>query len=152
MSDPDQDLHDFVMDFGCHRGERLVRVPVSYLRFMVNNQTRHAGLAERELARRGTVVPEIDVSGHALDRASLYCRHFWHEDRKRTGRGIHAWLCGVAKEAFDKGTKTPEGKVLYSGMKFSFSDGTQWPVLMTVRPIDKKVFDSKPNQKAESGS
>lgn len=87
-------------------------------------------------------MPEIEVSGHAIDRASLLCRHFWHEDRKRTGAGLHAWLCRVAKEAHDKGQRMDGGKILYSGMKFAFSDDTKWPVLMTIRPAGGKKVDT----------
>lgn len=138
----DQDLHDFVMPFGRHKGVRLVRVPVSYLTWMVGARVNHADLAERELGRRGTVIPTVEVSGHALDRASIYCRHFWHEDRKRTGEGLHGWLCRVAREALDKGEKGPEGKTFWAGMKFAFSDDTRWPVLLTVRPAKGKSLDA----------
>ena len=140
--DPDQDLHAFVMPFGRHKGVRLVRVPVSYLTWMIGAKIQHAALAERERARRGTTLPTLEGSGHAIDRASIYCRHFWHEDRKRTGEGIHAWLCRVAREAFDKGENGPEGKTLWAGMKFAFSDDTVWPVLLTVRPAKGKSLDA----------
>ena len=146
MSVPnEQELHDFVMPFGRHRGVRLVHVPVSYLTWMVGNSIQHADLAERELARRGTTIPALDISGHAIDRASLLCRQFWHEERARTGRGIHNWLVKVAQEALDKGEKTPEGKIIWAGMKFTFEMDGKWPVLMTVRPAkDKKKVDSHP--------
>ena len=146
MSAPnEQELHDFVMPFGRHRGVRLVHVPVSYLTWMVGNSIQHADLAERELDRRGTAIPALDISGHAIDRASLLCRHFWHEERVKTGRGIHNWLVKVAQEALDKGKKGDNGKIIYAGMKFTFEMEGKWPVLLTIRPAKvKKKLDSKP--------
>lgn len=134
----EQELHDFVMDFGVHKGKRLVHVPVGYLLWMVNNKTNHAALADRELARRGSVKPSLDVSGHAIDRASLLCRRLWHEDRLKTGRGLHAWLCAVAAEALTQGEQLPDGKRAWKGMKFTFEHGAAWPVLVTVRPTKEK--------------
>ncbi len=51
-----------------------VPFPANVYMWMVNNKTEHAPIADRELARRGSVKPTVDVSGHALDRASLLCR------------------------------------------------------------------------------
>ena len=152
MTSPnEQELHDFVMPFGRHKGVRLVHVPVSYLTWMVGAGVNHATLAERELARRGTTIPTLDVSGHAIDRASLLCRSFWHEERVRTGCGIHAWLVKLAQEALDKGTKTEDGKIIHAGMKFTFQIDGKWPVLMTVRPAKKRQLDSV-KQKVNHGA
>lgn len=73
--------HGVRLDFGKHSGELITRVPVSYLKWMVRNGTKSSDLAAAELERRGTQTPEVEVSGHAIDRASLNCRKTWHETR-----------------------------------------------------------------------
>lgn len=157
----EQELHDFVMPFGKHRGERLVHVPVSYLRWMVGSSIKHADLAERELIRRGTTVPTLEVSGHAIDRASILCRYFWHQERTKKGadhqEGIHAWLVRKAAEAWALRPATaPEGegqgqKIVHDGIKFTFAFDGKWPVLLTVRPAKKKPLDGVYQNVGKSG-
>lgn len=138
----EQELHDFVMDFGTHKGARLVRVPIGYLKWMVANNARHAALAEREMARRGTPTPTLDITSHAIDRASLHCRDKWHEERIKTGLGLHSWLVKVATEALAQGDKKQDGRIVWKGMKFAFKTETEWPILMTVRPDKQRRLDS----------
>jgi uncharacterized protein (DUF3820 family) len=126
----EHELHKFVMPNGKHQGERLVHVPVGYLKWMVNVNHTCAAYAEAELARRGTVTPDIDVSGHAIDRASLYCLEVWKSTRNEN-EGLHAWLVRVAQEALEKGEER-EGKIHYMGMKMVFVREGKWPVLQTV--------------------
>lgn len=59
-------------------------------------------LARAELGRRGTTIDAVvEVSGHAIDRASLSpIRGVWKDDRQ-PGEGLHAWLTRVATEAFE---------------------------------------------------
>lgn len=78
--------------------------------------------------------PEVDLTAHAIDRASLYCRDKWHEERVKNGLGIHSWLVKVATEALAKGEKKEDGKIVWKGMKFAFQTETRWPILLTVRP------------------
>lgn len=125
--------HHVRLAFGKHRDELLTRVPVSYLKFMVANRTQQSDLAAAELKRRGTVTPELDVSGHAIDRASLSCRRLWHETRK-SDEGLHAWLTRVASEAFKHGVINDAGRYEYMGMQFAFELNTAWPILKTVMP------------------
>lgn len=117
--------HGLTMDRGKHAGKRYTRIPVSYLRWMVQVGHTHADIAKAEMDRRGTVIPEIEVSGHAIDSASLRCRKIWH-DTSNKDEGLHAWLCRVALEAWS-------GKEIsyHLGMKFVFESG-EWPVLKTV--------------------
>jgi hypothetical protein len=117
---------------------------------MVNTRHTYAGAAQAELERRGTTTPELDISGHAIDRASLRCRKIWHETRGED-EGLHAWLCRVAKEAWDSGPgsalntreieESTGEKVEHMGMKFVFEVSGAWPVLKTIMPA-----------KAEGGS
>lgn len=117
------------IDFGRHRGERWTRLPVSYLKWLVNAGARHADRAQAELDRRGTTTPDLDVSNHAIDRASLRCRKIWHETR---GEGLASWLCRMAAEAREHGTAQGDDRWLYKGMILVFEESGAWPVLKTV--------------------
>lgn len=130
------DTKDITLKNGRHAGERIQRVPVSYLRWMINANHDMAIEAKAELDRRGTVLPEIEVSGHAIDRASLNLRKVWHQSALSSDEGIHAWLVRVTKEAWDS---SPESEtVIYLGMKFVFEKSGVWPVLKTIMPSRKK--------------
>lgn len=125
--------HHYRIKLGRHRGELITRVPVDYLKWMANTPT-HAerAYAQAELARRGTVTPEFEVSGHAVDRASQSCLSIWKQTR-REGEGLHAWLCRVGSEALT-GKQKKGGKFAHMGMLFAFAQDGTWPVLKTVMP------------------
>jgi len=125
------DTHDLLCDFGPYKGERWTRIPAQYLKKIVNTGG-HKGekLALAELKRRGTITAGVEVSGHAVDRASQALIGKWME--LRTGNeGIHAWLCRMAFEARERGKKV-EDKYHFAGMKFVFAEGALFPVLTTV--------------------
>ena len=125
------DTHGYKMRNGKHRGELITRVPVSYLRWMVRESHGEAAYASAELDRRGTTVPTIEISGHAIDTASLRCRKIWHATRRDDGEGLHAWLCRIAPLALEHGE--PHGdKIAYEGMLFAFATDGGWPLLKTI--------------------
>lgn len=130
--------HGVTLSFGRHRGELLTRVPVSYLKFMVNSGTQQADVAAEELKRRGTVTPDLEVSGHAIDRASLHCRKIWHETRGED-EGLHAWLVRMARTALDRGDIDEQGRhhLREHGLRLVFADMEVWPVLKTVIRIKR---------------
>lgn len=125
----------FVFSTGQHKGKRITRVPVSYLRWMVGANHTDAAEALKELQRRGTVFPKVEVTHHAIDRASLRCRDLWLATRRRN-EGISAWLHRAAIGALKNYPLTePQARVYYAGMKFQFKAAeveTAWPVLLTV--------------------
>jgi uncharacterized protein (DUF3820 family) len=122
--------HDWIMPFGKHKGERITRVPVSYLKFMVRERTPHADYAQAELDRRGTVTPDIEITGHAIDSASLRIRKTWHESRGQD-EGLHAWLVRMASKALVKGEQRGE-KIAFGGVLWVFEKDGEWPILKTV--------------------
>ena len=128
--------HSLTVEFGKHKGERYTRVPVSYLFWMVNIGHQHAATAQAEIDRRGSVVPTVEISGHAIDSASLRIRKTWHTTAAK-GEGLHAWLCRVTVEALASKSDAIESNgdriVHYIGVKFVVTSG-QWPVLKTVMP------------------
>ncbi len=130
--------HHLIVDFGKHKGTPWTHVPVSYLNWLVNSapiaDTSNRSIAAAELKRRGTVTPKIEVSGHAIDRASLSCRKVWHQTARDENEGIHAWLCRMSAEAIERGEKLNHGKIRYSGLDFVFEFGECYPTLVTVMP------------------
>lgn len=122
--------HDFIMPNGKHQGERITRVPVSYLKWMINSNHSIAVYAKAELERRGTVTPEIDISGHAIDSASLRIRKIWHENRGED-EGLHSWLVRMAMLAMHDGEKRGD-KIAYCGVLWVIEQDGCWPVLKTV--------------------
>ena len=132
---PDHAYHDAVLVFGKHVNTRIVNVPIGYLKWMVNTKTQQAKLAQLELDRRGYVMPEIEVSGHAIDRASLWCRAIWHEDANE-GEGLHAWLLRRGLEATTRGEVRGD-KRIWAGLKWVFAEGSEFPVLKTVSPATR---------------
>ena len=131
----DIDTHKLICGFGKHRGMLWTRVPVGYLFWIVNNPVFAEGIthvAQSELNRRGSILPAIEVSGRAIDRASLRFRHIWHRTALSQREGLHARLCRMAVQALKDGRKLASGKILYSQMKFAFEEGSEWPVLKSV--------------------
>lgn len=127
------DLHNLKCDFGMHEGKLYTRIPVSYLKWMVNRNHPKAYIASAELARRGTVTPEIEITGHAIDRVSLRHMDKYLESR-RSKEGIHAWLHRMAKKSKSKKFQYKKSHYRYNGITFVFSEEgeTIWPVLKTV--------------------
>lgn len=122
--------HGFTMPSGKHRGELITRVPVSYLKWMVRERHSLANYAQAELDRRGTVTPEIEISGHAIDSASLRIRKVWHESRGED-EGLHAWLVRMAEAALREGEQRGD-KIAFGGVLWVFERDGEWPLLKTV--------------------
>lgn len=123
--------HNLICDFGRHKGEPYTRLPVNYLHWMVNANHSRADIAKSELERRGTPMPEIDLTGHAIDRASLNCRKVWHET-KLEGEGIYSWLARVCKEALAIKNLDKKGRYVWNNLRLAIEVEANWPVLKTV--------------------
>jgi hypothetical protein len=128
------DTHGIKLTFGKHEGKLLTRVPVSYLRWLANEKGMDPdwkALAKAEHERRGNTFPSVELSGHAIDKASLRVRRIWHEDRAEE-EGLYSWLMRVTLEAIEKGERLESGKIKYLGMKFVIEQGEEYPVLKTI--------------------
>lgn len=123
--------HGITIDFGKHKGELFTRLPLSYLRWMINENAPMADYAKAEFDRRGDTMPKVELSGHAIDNASLRVRKIWHETRGKD-EGLYSWLQRVTLEAIDKGEVLESGKIKYLGMKFVIAEGAEFPVLKTI--------------------
>ena len=132
--------HGLICDFGKHKDTPWTRVPVGYLTWMLSEPKmpeERKAIARAELERRGSVIPKIIVSGHAIDRASLSCRKIWHQTREND-EGLHAWLVRMAQTALAMNDRLPSGKYAHEGMKFVFETDGDIPVLKTVMPGGEK--------------
>ena len=123
--------HGVTIPYGKHKGELITRLPVSYLNWMINKNADMADYARAEIDRRGHKLPEIELSGHAIDNASLRVRKIWHETRGKD-EGLYSWLIRITLEAIRKGERLESGKIKYLGMKLVVEQGEEFPVLKTV--------------------
>lgn len=93
-----------------------------------------AQAARAEMRRRGMTVYGLEVTAHAVDRASLRLPKHFLDTRKRE-EGLHAWLGRMAEEALSTATR-PCGKVnirvQHHGIIWVFDLRFEIPVLMSV--------------------
>ena len=124
--------HNLKIDFGKHKGELWTRVPTSYISWLANHkeESENVKIARAEHKRRGTAYPNIEISGHAVDRASLHCRKIWHETKTKD-EGLNSWLIRMSNEALQVNDIKGE-KYCYLGMKFVFEFGEYYPTLKTI--------------------
>ena len=123
--------HNYVLKNSVRHGGKLItRVPVSYLKWMVNISHTEAKYAKAELERRGTTTPTLDLSGHAIDRASMNCLDQWRRCRNKD-EGIYSWLVRMAQEALEA-KDMHKGKFVHQGMMFAIERDGEWPVVKTV--------------------
>ena len=136
--------HNLIVDFGKFKGERWTRLPISYLKWLINAGSQYAMIAQSELDRRGiTDLGAMDISAHAIDRASLFCSKQWRETREKS-EGLHSWLYRTAVAALKDGAPAgieSEGRI-YEGMKFIFKFGMISPTLVTVMNLEERNQDA----------
>lgn len=143
-----EDMHHRRVHFGKHKGELWTRVPISYLKWCANQLRGDAyNLACLELERRGATSDhhDVELSGHAIDRASIRLYRNWLENRRDDTEGLHSWLARTAQTAYDalaieSFDEESEGEVMrdietvYGGMKMVFTIGRYYPILKTIMP------------------
>ncbi len=127
--------HGLILAFGKHKGELWTRVPISYISWLANKKedSEVVRIARAEQKRRGTTYPTIEISGHAIDRASFHCLYFWRRSANRD-EGLNSWLIRKSNEAREKG-ELRDGKYVYEDMKFVFEEGEFYPTLKTIMKI-----------------
>ena len=118
---------------GRHKGQLVTRVPVALLHWMVRDNQPGAGLALAELVRRGVTLPKMDISGHAIDRASQRLWRIWRKMRVED-EGLHHWLRRAALAAWNsRDPAKPLPEILTrDGIRFVFEVTGNWPTLKTV--------------------
>lgn len=130
--------HHVRINYGKHAGELFTRLPVSYLRWMINENVPMADIARIEFDRRGDTMPKVELSGHAINNASLRVRKIWHETRS-DDEGIYSWLQRMTLEAMEHGRDFGDDeRFAYKGMIFVIAQGAEYPALKTIM-VDKKT-------------
>jgi len=82
--------HNLEVNFGKYKGELWTRIPLSYLRWCVNEGAQ-AEIAKAELVRRGSSqLPTVEISNHAMDRATLRLRKWYTEDWEKKPKKTQA--------------------------------------------------------------
>jgi hypothetical protein len=127
------DICNLRVDFGKYKGERWTRVPVSYLRWVINEGTFQdfvREICEKELARRGCDqhLEAIELASHAIDRASIKLYDEWRTYPK----GLHSWLVRESARALREGIVLSEDKYLYNNKIFILKKGVLYHTLVTV--------------------
>ena len=134
------DTHGMLIDFGRHKGEPYTRAPIAYLRWMVDSGHTRMDVAVAELERRGMplVKEPIEISGHAIDSASLRCWKIYRDNRKTANQGLHAWLITVCVDALASNDLGADSEVYHLGMKLAFHKGGLHMTLKTVMRDKRK--------------
>lgn len=130
----DTNTHGVILDFGKHKGQLLTRVPVSYLKWILNETSmspKWRELAKAEFERRGDTMPRVEITGHAIDRASLRVLHLWDSTRNKR-EGLYSWLMRITLRALEEGKRLPNGKIKFWGMKLVIEPGIEFPVLKSI--------------------
>lgn len=123
--------HGKTIDYGKHAGKLFTRLPRGYLVWMINEKAPMWEIAKAEFERRGDTMPKVELSGHAIDSASLRIRKSWHQSRGKD-EGLYSWLQRMTLEAIEKGTQKEPGNYHYMGLKFVVAKGEEFPALKTV--------------------
>jgi len=125
-------MKEEIVNFGKHKGERWTRIPISYLRWLIDVDSQYAPIAKKELARRGTILEhEIILTSHAIDR--FYLRYFKAGIKRKDiviSGGIYSYLYKLANEALKLANGVEEVK--YKKLKFIFRYGKLDTALVTV--------------------
>ncbi len=124
------DTHNLIVDFGAHAGRPWTRTPVSWLLHIIRQGHPQAHLAQAELDRRGVAIANMDISNHAINRASLDCWDLYRRTRGE-GEGLHAWMLRMAEEA-RRWPPDDKGRHFHNGAYWCFAGDDEWPVLATV--------------------
>jgi len=124
--------HGLKINYGKHKGELFTRLPISYIRWMINSSAPQFEIAKAEFERRGDTMPKVELSGHAIDNASIRVRKTWHQTKKGNEEGIYSWLHRMTLEAIEDGEMLEIGKIKYCGMIFVIDKGEEFPSLKTI--------------------
>jgi hypothetical protein len=116
-------------------GELVTRVPLAVLRRIARGTGPDAAMAAAELNRRGAVLPAIEITMHAIDRASQSLLGVWRKTRQ-PGEGLNAWLHRMAAEAVearrDAHTEKPAKLRSPAGIEFALDWTGKYPLVKTV--------------------
>ncbi|MGD9276272.1 MAG: hypothetical protein PVJ67_03815 [Candidatus Pacearchaeota archaeon] len=108
-----------------------------YKNILITRVPEEKEYADAELKMRGATMPIIDISKHAIDRASLRLKKIWKETRESDNEGLYSWLARIAEKALEtekieKNADEMSDKIKYMNIQFIFDYSMATPVLLTV--------------------
>lgn len=131
-------MSEVVMPSGKYKGAPITGVPTFYLRKFIAHRkaSELRDLAVKELERRGEVdFPNIEITSHAIDRASIRLGYLWAESSEKE-EGLVTWLARMADEALAKYKRNPDRgsvvRVKHKSIVFVFELKYITPVLVSV--------------------
>lgn len=144
MKQPPVD-ENVIVNFGKHKGTPWTQIPISYLKWLINEGTGWSGRAYEELHRRGAILEhDLELSGHAIDRVSTRFWRLYLQTRRTPDdaepEGIYSWLLRMAGQAKDR-MKLQDERIEFNGMIFIFKFDQVNPTLVTVakpKPKDEQ--------------
>ena len=145
MESKPTNTHNQTIWFGKYEGERWTRLPIGYIRWLINKPTRDPkayAMAKSEMARRGDTMPSVvEISNHAIDKASIRLLPYWQDGRKED-EGLYSWLARICTEALSRHNSEKPERIHCKGYTLVFAYGDYYPTLKTVL---------KPNNTKELG-
>jgi hypothetical protein len=119
------------INYGKHKGSLITRLPVSYLRWMANEKAPMSDYAMAEIKRRNHKLPEIEISVHAINNATLRALGFYKRDRME-GEGLYSWLERISLDSIATNSDYDNKKIRYKEIVIVLSKGQEYPILKTV--------------------
>lgn len=129
---------DYIFPGGKYKGRSIKRVPVRYLFNNIQHNSIYSTVSREELQRRGSHLPDIDVTSHAIDRVSLLCLDLWQKTKKNN-EGIYSWVLRMARNAIDKGSYKNNRIIAYKSLIFAFDMSLTVPLLKTVMLNNRRI-------------
>lgn len=126
---------DYRWPVGKFRGVSIKRTPTKFLEWAERAMPEPFCVkAREELDRRGTSHKKIQVSDHAIDRASTRLLKLWMDET--SGEiGLYSWLAAKADQALDTAEFNMHETIVvtHEWITYVFDMKMVIPVLMTVR-------------------
>ena len=141
----EQELYGERMTDGPHAGRYMTQMSQSYLRRVISEGWADAERARAELDRRGTPYHDtpVEISNHAIDRASTRCLDRYLTD-SNDDEGLFAWLVRVCAEAITWNNVDGTGNLVHKGMRLKIDFTPKVPILVTVMRLSSSpVIDSR---------
>lgn len=123
---------DDVILYGKYYGTKWTRLPINYLKWILNTSAPEEDKAKQELERRGTILDfqNMEITPHAIDRCSQYALDVWQKKR-RGEEGMYHWLHRTACNAFNVMSPRRD-KSMWGKLIFVFERGKYFNTLVTV--------------------
>lgn len=119
---------------GRFKGVAITRTPLKYLQWADRNMEEHLSKkAREEIERRGVPQRTLEVSDHAIDKASTRFCQIWQAETCMSV-GLLTWLSKRAEQALESvPARTDEKmKISHAGIVFVFDLSTTVPFLISV--------------------